>query len=125
MRCSSSLVPSVAVTSACVSPRVKSAEPCVRGSSPTSMSMLADLDRTRGHPDGGAPSASRRGRCVPSDGRRAACLGLLSLRRQLSIGFFLQFVDLVIALDLRVLLGVHRVGEIGAESAFRSCAYNS
>jgi hypothetical protein len=33
-------VPSVAVTSACVSPRVNSAEPCVRGQD-------ADLDRDR------------------------------------------------------------------------------
>jgi len=30
-------VPSVAVTSACVSPRVKSADPCVRGRTPTSI----------------------------------------------------------------------------------------
>ena len=36
MYCSSSPVPSVATTRACVSPRVKSAEPCVRGSTPTS-----------------------------------------------------------------------------------------
>ena len=35
----SSEVPSVAVTSAWVSPRVKSAEPCVRGRSPTSHSI--------------------------------------------------------------------------------------
>ena len=39
IRCSSSLVPSVTVTSACVSPRVNSAEPCVRGSRPASMVM--------------------------------------------------------------------------------------
>ena len=36
MICASSDVPSVAVTSACVSPRVKSAEPWVRGRRPTS-----------------------------------------------------------------------------------------
>ena len=36
MCCASWLVPSVVVTSACVSPRVKSAEPCVRGSTPAS-----------------------------------------------------------------------------------------
>ena len=35
MNCSSSPVPSVATTSACVSPRVNSAEPWVRGSTPT------------------------------------------------------------------------------------------
>ena len=34
---SSSDVPSVAATSACVSPRVKSAEPWARGSTPTSI----------------------------------------------------------------------------------------
>ena len=43
MRCSSSLVPSVTVTSAWVSPRVNSAEPWVRGSTPTSTIDLADL----------------------------------------------------------------------------------
>ena len=37
MRCSSRAVPSVATTIACVSPRVKSAEPCVRGSTPVRM----------------------------------------------------------------------------------------
>ena len=36
MICASRPVPSVVVTSACVSPRVKSAEPCVRGSTPVS-----------------------------------------------------------------------------------------
>ena len=35
MICSSRPVPRVTVTNACVSPRVKSAEPCVRGSTPT------------------------------------------------------------------------------------------
>jgi hypothetical protein len=35
MICSSRSVPSVATTSACVSPRVNSAEPWVRGSTPT------------------------------------------------------------------------------------------
>ncbi len=34
MICSSRAVPSVLTTSACVSPRVNSAEPCVRGSTP-------------------------------------------------------------------------------------------
>ena len=36
MICASRPVPSVVVTSACVSPRVNSAEPCVRGSTPVS-----------------------------------------------------------------------------------------
>ena len=35
MICASRVVPSVTTTSACVSPRVNSAEPCVRGSTPT------------------------------------------------------------------------------------------
>ena len=36
-RCSSSAVPRVVATSACVSPRVKRAEPCTRGRRPTSL----------------------------------------------------------------------------------------
>ena len=43
MICSSRPVPSVAVTSACVSPRVNSAEPCVRGSTPARI-----VDRAHG-----------------------------------------------------------------------------
>ena len=39
MICSSSAVPSVVTTSACVSPRVKSAEPCVRGRTSISQVM--------------------------------------------------------------------------------------
>ena len=41
--CWSSAVPSVAVTSAWVSPRVNRQEPCVRGSTPTSIVIVADL----------------------------------------------------------------------------------
>ncbi len=43
MRCASSVVPSVAETSAWVSPRVKSAEPCTRGRTPVSIVICADL----------------------------------------------------------------------------------
>ena len=39
MICSSRPVPSVATTSAWVSPRVNSAEPCVRGSTPTRIAI--------------------------------------------------------------------------------------
>ena len=39
MICSSRAVPSVLTTSACVSPRVNSAEPCVRGSTPVRMEI--------------------------------------------------------------------------------------
>ncbi len=39
MRCESRSVPSVAATSACVSPRVKSAEPWTRGSRPVRISI--------------------------------------------------------------------------------------
>ena len=39
MICASRPVPSVVTTSAWVSPRVKIAEPCVRGSTPTSTSI--------------------------------------------------------------------------------------
>ena len=43
MRCASSVVPSVAETSAWVSPRVKSAEPWTRGRTPISIVILTDL----------------------------------------------------------------------------------
>ena len=39
MRCASRSVPSVAATTACVSPRVNSAEPCTRGSTPERISI--------------------------------------------------------------------------------------
>ena len=39
MRCASRSVPSVATTTACVSPRVNSAEPCVRGRMPVRISI--------------------------------------------------------------------------------------
>ena len=39
MNCSSSPVPSVATTIACVSPRVNSAEPCARGRKPASATI--------------------------------------------------------------------------------------
>ena len=39
MRCESRSVPSVAATNACVSPRVNSAEPCARGSTPARISI--------------------------------------------------------------------------------------
>ena len=48
MICASSEVPSVAVTSAWVSPRVKSAEPWVRGSSAHLAGDRADLVEARG-----------------------------------------------------------------------------
>jgi hypothetical protein len=47
MYCSSSPVPSVATTSACVSPRVNSAEPWVRGSTPTSETIGRTVERSR------------------------------------------------------------------------------
>ena len=47
MYCSSSPVPSVATTSACVSPRVNSAEPWVRGSTPTSATIGRTVLRSR------------------------------------------------------------------------------
>ena len=47
MNCSSSPVPSVATTIACVSPRVNSAEPCVRGSTCTSETMGRTVFRSR------------------------------------------------------------------------------
>ena len=45
--CSSSPVPSVATTMACVSPRVNMAEPCVRGSTCTSDTIGRTVVRSR------------------------------------------------------------------------------
>ena len=47
MRCSSRLVPSVTTPSACVCPRVNSAEPWVRGRTPTSQEMGRISSRPR------------------------------------------------------------------------------
>jgi hypothetical protein len=60
MNCSSSPVPSVATTRACVSPRVNSAEPWVRGRTPTSRTIgrtvdeIAAVDTGLGLEDGAA-----------------------------------------------------------------------
>ena len=55
MRCASRSVPSVVTTSACVSPRVNSAEPWVRGSTPLRISMgrtvRVSRPSMRGSPD--------------------------------------------------------------------------
>src|SRR2546422_7778573 len=47
MRCSSLTVPSVTDTRACVCPRVNSADPWVRGSTPTSQLMGRTVSRSR------------------------------------------------------------------------------
>src|SRR5438034_6086818 len=47
MRCSSRVVPRVTDTSAWVWPRVNSAEPCVRGSTPTSQLIGRTVSRSR------------------------------------------------------------------------------
>jgi hypothetical protein len=55
MICSSRAVPSVATTIACVSPRVNSAEPCVRGSTPVRIeigrTVRVSRPSMRGSPD--------------------------------------------------------------------------
>ncbi len=50
MRCSSLAVPRVASVSACVWPRVKSAEPCVRGATETSdvIGRISSAERPSG-----------------------------------------------------------------------------
>ena len=62
MRCSSRVVPSVTDTSACVWPRVNSAEPCVRGSHPTSQVIGRTVSRSR--PSTRSPADSTRSRIV-------------------------------------------------------------
>ena len=115
MRCSSSLVPSVAVTSACVSPRVNSAEPCVRGSTPTSMSILRISSNLR--PSGRRRSFSISSRKMRSFKRSNSSLpsDLLLFGGSASIAFFLRGVDARVAFQLLVLLRVHRVLQFGAD----------
>ena len=43
--CSSSVIPKVVTTNACVSPLVNKAEPCVRGRTPTSQDIFLTSDR--------------------------------------------------------------------------------
>ena len=62
MRCSSSVVPSVTVASACVWPRVNSAEPCARGSQPTSLVIGRTVSRSR--PSMRSPAVRTRSRIV-------------------------------------------------------------
>ena len=114
MRCSSSLVPSVAVTSACVSPRVNSAEPWVRGSTPTSTSILRTSSNLR-------PSGRRRSLSISSRKMRSFSASNSFLASAIcssgmpSMAFFLAGVDARVAFELLVLLGVHRVLQLGAD----------
>ena len=114
MRCSSSLVPSVTVTRACVSPRVNSAEPCVRGSTPTSQSILRISSNAR--PSGrrlafSISSRKMRSFSVSNSSLASACCFLGQRLHHLLLGF----VDAMIAFELGILLGVERVGQLLAD----------
>ncbi len=97
MICSSCFVPSVAVTSACVSPRVNSAEPCVRGSTPRRISIgrIVRVSRPsmRGSPFRIWPRtilACRSNRIAStalSSGLRLAARGRLGVERRADLGF--------------------------------------
>ena len=124
MRCSSSLVPSVTVTRACVSPRVNSAEPCVRGSTPTSQSMLRISSKAR-------PSGRRRRlqHLVAEDAllqrvEQLLGFGLLFLGKRLH-NLLLGFVDAMVAFELGIFLGVQRVSQFLADLRLRCVAYSS
>ena len=110
--CWSSAVPSVAVTSACVSPRVNTAEPWVRGSTPTSIVIGRISSKAR--PSSRLPRSSassrmtfsfsslkialasaRRSRSVVGDARRSRSASTLSTRRVV----------------LELVLDAHRLGE--------------
>ena len=86
-RCSSAPVPSTVVTSACVSPRWKMAEPCARGRTPTSHEI------------------GRRS-------LRAAAVGPLAVEDQLADDPLLDRVERRLDLRRRV---TRRAGSVGAE----------
>ncbi len=75
--CASSAVPSVQVTSACVSPRVKTAEPCVRGRTPVSIQIGRTSSNFR---------PSSRTLCVSTSSRRT--FSFSSLKMAFASDFF-------------------------------------
>ncbi len=115
MRCSSSLVPSVTVTSACVSPRVNSAEPCVRGSTPTSLAMLRISSKAR--PSGRRRSFSISSRKMRSFRRsnKSPASSCCSSAMPLDGPWPWRRSTLVVAFQLGIFLGVQRVGQLRAD----------
>ena len=114
MRCSSSLVPSVTVTSACVSPRVKSAEPWVRGSTPASPQMARTSSKAAA-----IRTAVRVQHLVAEDPllqsvEELAGFDLLLFRRFFDHAI-VQRVDAGVAFELFVLLRIQRVGQFRAD----------
>jgi hypothetical protein len=112
MRCSSSLVPSVVVTSAWVSPRVNSAEPWVRGSTPTSTRCRADLvERAAIRTRRSSSISSRKIRSFRFS--KAILASTCCVFRVNSRSLLLQVGDHGVAFELAVLLRVQRVGQSG------------
>ncbi len=118
MICSSWPVPSVATQNACVSPRVNSAEPCARGSTPTSAmigrTVLVSRPSMRhaGVEDGVADDVG-----FQVLEQALGLLGVEPLGGQRLHGRLLRRVDLVVAGALvRLLVGL---GEAGAAPARR------
>ena len=120
MRCSSSLVPSVTVTSACVSPRVKSAEPCVRGSTPASPQMSRTSSNLR--PSGRRCESSissrkiRSLRFLKTSSASTFCSSGTSARATSC-----SCVDAGVAFELGVFLRIQRVGQFVADLLLDRC----
>ena len=116
MRCASSVVPSVAETSAWVSPRVKSAEPCTRGNTPISTVTWRIWSKARW--SGRMRSLSTWSRKMFSRSSSKYLLSFLPAAcvafGQLMLEVVLELLDLGVALELGVLLGVERIGKLVA-----------
>ena len=121
-RCSSRVVPSAATEKACVWPRVKSAEPCVRGATPTSIQMSRISSAAR--PSGRFLSTAMRLRMMSFSSlskaswtawrrSRRAVVGLDGLAERLE-DLLLDALGGVLALEL--VLDLRRLVERGAEA---------
>ncbi len=119
----SSEVPSVAVTSACVSPRVNSAEPCVRGSRPTSQEIGRISEKARPSSRRPAMMVSRVRTLTRSSAALATCLRLsasASGTRETA-----AFLTALISAYDAILLGIVIAASIGSCQARRTSAKSS
>ena len=117
----SSLVPSVVVTRAWVSPRVKMAEPWVRGRTPTSIQISRIWSKARA-----VGTALVVDDLVAEDAFAQGLVVLLKLRLALVVfrghglqQLFFESADQFVALRLGMLLGVEAVRQAGADLRFQ------
>ena len=87
MICASRPVPSVVVTSACVSPRVNSAEPCVRGSTPVSTRIWRTVCMSRPSMRGSPARMRRRTMLYSSSPNSSPPCGVVPRRLAARQGF--------------------------------------